>query len=165
MCLSPSRVKHHQLSGGGGALSLVFIHVRFMVSPVVHVLSSGLFSVKQGQKALTIGTRVAGDKPGFHRWQWAQDLRSAPASSLAPEPKLSTHEHRASERSLRSASHSCRSCVNSRLSAAFSLARSSSCGIRLRLAFRVGAGGGGFTWITRLVESSLTRARRISSWH
>jgi len=50
-----------------GGLSLVFIHVRFMASPEVHVLSSGLFSVKQSQKALPIGTRIAGDKPGFHR--------------------------------------------------------------------------------------------------
>ena len=54
-------------SDWGGALSLVFIHVRFMASPVVHVLSSGLFSVNQGQKALPIGTSIAGDEPGFHR--------------------------------------------------------------------------------------------------
>ena len=165
----PAPPPHYPLrpgEGGGGLdLSLVFIHIRFMASPVVHVLSGGLFSVKQGQKALPIGARIAGDEPGFHRWQWAQALTSACASSLAPEPKVSTHEHGASERNLRSASHSCRSCVKSRLSAAFSLARSSSCSICLRLAFRVGAGGGGFTWITRLVESSLTRARRVSSWY
>ena len=82
-----------------GGLSLLFTHVRPVLKPVKHVLGGGLLSFHLGEKVLSIGTGIAGDDPGFHRW-------ACPAIALVSSiPPLPPHKHiGASERSLRSAS-------------------------------------------------------------
>ena len=62
-------------------LSLLFTHIRSVSNPVKYVLGRTSLGFKARQKVFPIGTGIATDEPGLHRWL------------ISPDAVLSTHEH------------------------------------------------------------------------